>query len=75
MPETSPTPARQRARPFVLPVRKRHTQTICSYRRGRQHLTCVLVTLRSVPDGCRQMEELRKLVLANMPSASLEAAA
>lgn len=63
----SPTPTRQRARPFVLPVRRRHTQTICSYRRGRKTLTCSVVTIRSVPDACRQMNELRRLVLVNTP--------
>lgn len=51
-------PARQRARPAALPVRKRWSETICTYRRGRQFLTRSVVTIRSVQDGCRQIDEL-----------------
>jgi hypothetical protein len=59
------TPAR--GRPTPLPIRKRWSQTICSYRRGRKHLTCTVVTVRSAPDACRAMEELRKLVALHAP--------
>lgn len=68
-------PARQRARPAALPVRKRWSETICTYRRGRQFLTRSVVTIRSVQDGCRQIDELRRLALANTSLASLGRAA
>ena len=60
-------PARQRARPAALPVRKRWSETICTYRRGRQFLTRSVVTIRSVHDGCTQIDELRRLAGEHVP--------